>query len=363
MVHYIAGYADPANVFNRKCSLAGVAKMDYIIRCLREFTPCVIYSTTQRKGRQHAPAPDGVTYRCSIASQNKYGYYLDLLLAIVQLLAYLLRIPASDTVLVYHERWYMPWVCLAHRLKGWKLVYEVEEIYCAVARRPQKEIDHETAQLRQADAYLFSTRELAEALSIHEAPHAIVNGVYTPVFANQKTQDGKTHIIYAGSLNRAKGAWIAIEAMKELPADIILHVCGAGSPKDIDYIRALIRECNVNNNIIYEGCLPEEAHLALLQACEIGLCPANPAAAFPSKILEYMRNGLKVISVRKPEIESAACSRFLYYFEENDIAGFRAAVLKAMENSAQGQAQGLLDMHRDFVSAFNDILRHTGATA
>ncbi len=356
MIHYIAGYADAANILNRKCSLAGVAKMNYIIRCLEETAPYVVYSTSQIKNKHERKGIRHVKYRFSIPSNNKYGYYFDLMLATIQLVWYLLRVPSKDTVLVYHERWYMPWIKWIHKIKKWKLIYEVEEIYCAVAKRPQQEIDKEVKHLEAAEGYLLSTKSLKDSFTLDKKPYAVVNGVYMPLYQGEKLQDGKKHIVYAGSLNRAKGAWIAIEAMKSLSKDFVLHVSGAGTEKDVEYICNLIQECNVNDNIIYEGCMPEEAHLKLLQECEIGLCPANPTAAFPSKILEYMRNGMKVISVRKPEIESAECSEYLYFFQEDNVADFVSAVMTAVKDHNRNQEECMRNMHAQFLKAMKEIV-------
>ena len=357
MVHYIAGYVDSRHVQDRKCSLAGIAKMDYVISCLASITAYEVYATTQTKKQVRMKRTKNVQYRLSVPSTNRYGFYFDRFLGIVQLIIYLLRVPRKDTVLVYHERWYVPWVQLIHKVKKWKLAYEVEEIYLAVANHPASEINKEISQVTQADSYILSTVSLKDMLFLKETDvYAVCNGVYMPLYPGKKVENEKTHIVYAGSLNPAKGAWLAIEAMKYLPASFVLHVSGAGSEKDLATIHKLIAESNGNNNIIFEGCLSESDHLALLQKCDIGLCPANPRAAFPSKILEYMRNSLKVVSVKKSEIEQAQCAKYLFFFEDGNMEDYCKQVMKAAQTSDQDASQCMSQMHNQFLTELKAII-------
>ncbi len=361
MIHYIVGYADEEHIASRKCSLAGVAKMNYIVLCLSEMSDCQyqVYSTCQVKGKEKKNTDRQVKYRASIPSKGRIGYYLDLLIAVVQLCWYLLLVPSDDIVMVYHERWYLPWVQVMHKIKRRKLIYEVEEIYLAVANHPQKEVDREIRNVKKADGYILSTAGLSTLLGLQNANNiSVCNGVYMPVFKKGSCgfTDECTHLVYAGSLNKAKGADLAIKVMEKLPEHFVLHISGSGTQKDCDYIKSLIDEATRSENIIYEGCLSEDEHLSLLQKCDIGLCPANPTAAFPSKILEYMRNGLKVVSVCKPEIQSAQCAESLHFFSEDDMDDFACQIVEASKDNSD-VSDSLEKMHTMFVDELEHIVR------
>ena len=57
-----------------------------------------------------------------------------------------------------------------------------------------------------------------------------------------------------------------------------------------------------------------------MQSCQIGLCTQIPDArytetSFPSKVLVYLANGLRVLSVRIPAVENSEVGGILYYYD------------------------------------------------
>ena len=74
-------------------------------------------------------------------------------------------------------------------------------------------------------------------------------------------------------------------------------------------------------NITYDGLKSGEEYIRFLQSCHIGLSTQNPNAAFndtsfPSKVLSYMANGLKVVSVKIKALETSDVIDLLYYYDE-----------------------------------------------
>ena len=60
--------------------------------------------------------------------------------------------------------------------------------------------------------------------------------------------------------------------------------------------------------------------ISFLQKCDIGLSLQNPEASFnmtsfPSKILSYLSNGLRVVSIRIPAIEQSSVGDLLYFYD------------------------------------------------
>ena len=67
--------------------------------------------------------------------------------------------------------------------------------------------------------------------------------------------------------------------------------------------------------------LSGEDYIRFIQSCDIGLSTQNPDAAFnatsfPSKILSYMANGLRVVSIRIPAIERSAVGNEVMFYNE-----------------------------------------------
>ena len=92
----------------------------------------------------------------------------------------------------------------------------------------------------------------------------------------------------------------------------------------------------------YDGLLSGEDYIRFIQSCDIGLSTQNPDAAFnatsfPSKILSYMANGLRVVSIRIPAIEQSAVGDMLIYYDKQtpqEIArAIRAVQMDALYHS------------------------------
>ena len=85
--------------------------------------------------------------------------------------------------------------------------------------------------------------------------------------------------------------------------------------------------------VTYDGVLTGEKFSQFLQSCQIGLSTQNPNGAFndtsfPSKILTYLCNGLKVVSVRIPAVERSAISGAVTFYEEQTPEAIADAILK-----------------------------------
>ena len=362
-IHYIAQYADGKSALsNRKYSLAGVAKMNYIIYCIKELKcDYEVYATSQITKNKYSGIKkyNNIIYRASFASKNIYQFYFDRLFAIIQLFIYLLTIERDDTVIVYHERWYSLWVKIAKRLKNWNLIYEVEELYCAVGERTQNHIHNEIESLKITNKYILSTVTLAKTLSMsNEANYAVCNGVYMPVFKHDKiVTEKKIHLLYSGSLNKSKGVIQTIYSVENLSENFVLHICGKGSKKECDQVVDTINQLNCNCDIIFEGCLSNEDYFNLMKICSIGLCLANPTAAFPSKIIEYLRNGLSVISIKKDEIASADCSKMIVFIDEVSAKTVTQAIENILNsNLSINNYDDLYRLHSNFIKNLKSLI-------
>ena len=73
--------------------------------------------------------------------------------------------------------------------------------------------------------------------------------------------------------------------------------------------------------LTYDGLKSGEEYIQFLQKCQIGLCTQIPNAkytetSFPSKVLVYLANGLRVLSVRIPAVEQSSVGDMLFYYDE-----------------------------------------------
>jgi hypothetical protein len=237
----------------------------------------------------------------------------------------LLHVKKDERIIVYHSLGYMRAVSLAKFIKRFYLIMEIEEIYSDVLDDPKGK-KRELKFFKKADAYIFPTELLNEKINIYDRPKIIIHGTYN----NEKeicksVNDGIIHCVYAGTFNVQKGVGVAINTAKYLDENYHVHILGFGSEKEIKYLLELIEEVSKTTKcrLTYDGLLSGEEYLKFIQSCHIGLSTQRQTAAFnetsfPSKVLSYLSNGLRVVSVKIRALETSAVNDLLFYYEGDD---------------------------------------------
>ena len=109
------------------------------------------------------------------------------------------------------------------------------------------------------------------------------------------------NILFSGSLGKTTGFELALKMGKELN-DYNLFISGKPYEyTDIEFQKLL--DSHKSDNIYYLGLLNHTEYLELIKKCNIALSLRDPKDIqhdynFPSKILEYMSNGMIVISTK-----------------------------------------------------------------
>lgn len=346
----MGNYARKAQEWNLFQSPAAANKMKYILDVLKTISPCTLVSLAAYKDhtwklcRTKKIVLDEKETNVIMPS---VGSPIRLLRAInaplVPLFVFLytlFNVKRNDTVIVYHSNVYMKAICLCKRIKKFRLIMEIEEIYSDVSgnmRGRRKEIK----LFKDADGYIFPTSLLEGAINFSHKPSVIIHGTYHVEPVMEKCKDefvklhDKIHIVYAGTFDPRKGgAAAAAEAAAYLPSNYHIHILGFGNENDKKFLRDIIdRVAKMGKaNITMDGLLSGEEYTRFLQSCDVGLSTQNPDAAFnatsfPSKILSYMSNGLRVVSIRIPAVEKSDVGRHLYYYDEQTPENIAKAIL------------------------------------
>ena len=316
---------------SRSNSPASATKILYVAKCMAEIEPTEIVSASGVLGANSDSARvDCITkqlsirYFFSIGRKNKILGKLSTALVQMQLFLYLLfNVSKNETIIVYHSLAYMNLVQIAKKIKGFRLVLEVEEIYADVigdAKIRQKEI----AAMKKANAYILATEALSKQIPAGR-PYIVVNGTYqSEPPHNVHFDDDKIHCVYAGTFDPTKGGAAAAAAAAEfLPQNYHVHILGFGSEEQTENLKKQIAEVQktAKCTLAYDGLKSGEEYIQFLQKCHIGLCTQIPDAkytetSFPSKVLVYLANGLRVLSVRIPAVEQSDVGDMLYYYDE-----------------------------------------------
>ena len=274
----------------------------------------------------------------------------------------LFKVGSKDCVIVYHSLAYMKLFRFLKKTKKFNLTIEVEELYADVINDEnlrRKEIDY----LQIADNYVFITELLKNEVNANKS-FAISHGTYRAVpDYGFRFDDDRIHVVYAGTFRRAKGGvYTAIEAAKYLDGRYSLEILGKGSEEENEAVQQLIREvsekteCKVN----YVGFKSGQDLNAYIQACHIGLSTQQVdakfnATSFPSKVLMYMANGLRVVSVRIPAIETSAVGADIVYYDRQDATELANAICSVSFNDDYDSRKQLHRLHGDFVKRLSSL--------
>jgi len=125
-----------------------------------------------------------------------------------------------------------------------------------------------------------------------------------------ETHKANKRIIYAGGISKVRGAEIMLDAIdltkKSFP-NVQLYLVGKPEEKGYDnYLKDLIVEKNLADNVKIEGMVPYEDSIVHIQSSSIGLSISQDISPFnenvPTKIFEYMACGIPVIASDLPTV-------------------------------------------------------------
>lgn len=372
-VHYLGYYDVPANKpQNRSFAPSAAAKMDYVISALNRsgFAVAVASAsqTTDRRSHLGKTTALGDNNTLRLFRTLAWGGIARRIVRSVAMrasvLAYLLKhAKRGETVIVYHSLGYASTVALAKRLKGFRLVLEVEEIYADVTGR-QWDQRAESRVFRRADAFIFPTELLNGELNRQGKPHVIVHGVYRVEVARPRALgDGRIHVVYAGTFDPRKGGAAAAAAGLFLDERYHIHIAGFGSHADTESLLEVINDVSQRTEcrVTYDGLLVGEQYVDFLQTCDIGLSTQTPGAAFgdtsfPSKVLSYMANGLRVVSIRLNALERSGVGDLLFYYDEDTPQAIARAISEVDLSQPHDYTERLKALDAEFVLTLEKLV-------
>lgn len=354
-LYFIGHYSDPAETSNRKAAPAADTKMDYIIESIKKIgyeVEVLSFCTDddrkavfeEKPGYEICKNGTRVVFFTNYASKYRVLRVAGRMLAWLKTKQYLCEhcLDEESSILIYHSLGLFRVIDLLWKKKK-KFFLEMEEIYADVTgkRRVRKK---EINAARKADGYLFPTQLLGQLVNTDKKPEVIIHGTYQvepsrncDLFQNN-LPGGLTkeiHCVYAGTFDPRKGGAAAAAAAAEfLPENYHIHIIGFGSAWELQNMKDRIADISsrAKAKVSYDGLLSGEDYIRFIQSCDIGMSTQDPDAAFnatsfPSKILSYLANGLRVVSIRIPAIEQSAVGDELYYYDRQTPEEIAKAIL------------------------------------
>lgn len=330
------------------CSMAAINKMNYIISLLNECGYGVdIYSFAQSKnGLFHK----NKTYKLS--NKNIYrhmptigGGGLFRSFAIITMWLWIwktLWTYRNRLLLVYHTTAFITPINIYRRFFRTNFILEVEEIYSLMPNTTypyKKEIKY----INKCRKILFVSDLLKEQISIQGCA---IYGNYNPLNLPQKTENkSKIILLFSGTIDHIRGAYNAVDVTRFLSKNYKLIISGSGTVNDVNLLKRSIQEINTLKG--YEACkyvgiLPYKEYMQLLANTDIALNTQIEGSygkfLFPSKIIEYLRAGLLVVSTPG---ESITTSPFVPVINISSTFSAEAVAEKIMSLKIETNIQAL----------------------
>ena len=246
------------------------------------------------------------------------------------------NIDNGDLIYIYHSEVDHLLLKRIVKKKRAKIILEIEEIYGDVSNN-KKLVNNEIRFFNFADAYVFPTILLNNKINHSNKPYIIIHGTYdVPKRSVDKFDDGKIHCVYAGTFDvRKGGALAALNSIPFLKDNYCIHILGFGNKSDTNTVINRIQDLNktYGANAVFEGLKTGDEFLSFIQKCQIGLSTQNPCGeyndtSFPSKVLSYMANGLIVVSVRIPVVETSDVSKCVVFAKSNSGKDIADAIMR-----------------------------------
>ena len=272
-----------------------------------------------------------------------------------QLKRFLSTLGEKDTVIAYHSLQTADIFFAYKRKNNFKFILELEEIYQDVVNCGQKKAAWERKVITAADGYILATEALSKEIPA-ERPYIVINGTYhSEPERDVGFADGKIHCVYAGTFDPTKGGAAAAAAAAEfLPEKYHVHILGFGTEEQKKQLQGLIATVQKKTKctLTYDGLKSGEEYIRFLQSCQIGLCTQIPDArytetSFPSKVLVYLANGLRVLSVRIPAVENSEVGGILYYYDTQSPQEIANAIMNIPMKEDYDSRQLLNQLDKD----------------
>lgn len=278
---------------------------------------------------------------------------------------FLFNVKRNEEIWVYHSLGYCKLFIWLKKIIGFKLIGEIEEIYQDVHQQTAATSAAEYKFHTICDKFVYPNALLNPICNPQNKPYLVVHGLYYTVpDMGVHFDDNDVHALYSGTFDPEKGgAQVAIEMTEYLPENFHVHITGFGNDKLIAQLQELAKSVSAKSKakLSFHGFISREELNELMQKCHVGLCTQPPhtklnATSFPSKILNYMANGLVVLCGKNEAITKSAVGDMVSYYDSDNLKDIAEAVVEAAKIDGRECRSRLAHLDSEFTSNLNNFL-------
>ena len=277
------------------------------------------------------------------------------------------NIKKDDTVVIYHDYVYAPQILLAYRIKKFRAILEIEDIYQKVWDISGKDVERENRMLETFNNdCIVASDTIKSELGISNATVAYGNYKTYKGDIRKKGHGDKIKVICTGSIDRARGIGLmAAEVADKL--DDKYKVLISGPITDDCREEFLNRIVEVNNSAGYEKCrylgiLNDEDYEELLLDADIALNPQKQGDfdkyVFPSKILTYLGYNLDVVTTPGESIVKSKVKEVLSVTKGYTTQNIVDEIEQVKFNRTRDYREYLTDMNNKFMNNLACLLEN-----
>lgn len=378
IVKYVAFYGRGVLSSTKNASPAAMAKIDYVAQCMiglgcdvEVISPIWNVRTPDggaKISKNEEPALDSSFKICYLLGNwiflNRLKFINVILANLLLIWKIILNSKRCDRLLIYHSLAIVPAVTILRLFTKLPIILEVEEVYTDVGRWREYAKRIERAYIRFVpNSYLLSTEGLEKSVP-EDKIRIIVYGPYTVASGSVRNFDrsgDRIKVLYAGIIDQQKrGAFNALAATAYLDERYELRIIGFGDVDElnleIEHLRRMT-ECRIG----YDGFKSGPEFLDYCSKFDIGLSTQKMdgdylVSSFPSKILNYLICGLKVVSPRITCVVDSEIGRLVTYYHNDDPMEIAEAIKRVNLNDGLSPCIELNRLHEKFNRELRSML-------
>lgn len=181
------------------------------------------------------------------------------------------------------------------------------------------------------DNYVFLTKHMADLFS--KKPNIVIEGFLPDIQYDYNQKRVAKSILYTGSLNPNYGILDLLDAFSLIDdPEYQLWICGAGGVEEIIRDRS-----HKDSRIHFYGFLNKKVIVKMQSSCDVLVNPRTPDGiytkySFPSKTMEYLLSGSKVVMHRLPGVPDEYYN-YIKVINSNDNKDLKNALKKAVNDT------------------------------